>query len=78
MKCCECRYWGDGDGKGVPYDAGHMNFCTHNQINGDQHPSYGVCGEPVTMIYTNAEAPRFQQVMTRRNFGCILFKEIEK
>lgn len=79
MKCCECRFWGeDGNGTGVPYDAGHMNYCMHNQINGEQHPSYGSCGEPVTMIYMNAEAPRYQHVMTRRNFGCVLFKEIDK
>lgn len=69
--CRECRFWGDGDGTGLPYDAGHVNICKNPQIDGDQHPSYGACGEPVTMIYSGSI--KKQTIQTRWNFGCVLF-----
>lgn len=74
MKCDKCKYWGDGNGKGFPYDAGHVNYCRHPQIFGDQHPSYGACGEPTSMVMS--EGATVQLIMTRWNFGCILFEEI--
>lgn len=70
MKCGHCIFWGE-QGTGSHYDAGPMNYCLHPQINGQQHPSYGACGEPTTMIYSGQEA---QQIMTRYAFGCVLFK----
>lgn len=75
MRCYDCKYWGDGTGTGHPYDAGHMNYCKHICIDGMQHPSYGACGDATTMIYTGAEK---QEVMTRGNFGCILFEQRKK
>lgn len=71
MRCYDCKSWGDGDGTGLPYDAGHMNYCMHQQVAGNQHPSYGACGEPKTMIYTGGQG--HQHVMTRGTFGCVLF-----
>jgi hypothetical protein len=71
MKCQACKFWGDGDGTGLPYDAGHMNYCKHPQIDGNQHPSYGAYGEPDTKLYAGQEK---QHIMTRHDFGCVLFK----
>lgn len=73
MNCGKCKHWGDGDGTGYPYDAGHMNYCKHMGINGHQHPSNGSCGEPKTMIYAGGEK---QNIMTRIDFGCVLFGPI--
>lgn len=72
MQCRKCQYWGNGDGLGIPYDAGHMNRCNHPQISGMQHPSNGACGEPKTMVY--CEGTELQSIMTRATFGCVLFK----
>jgi hypothetical protein len=72
MRCVDCRYWGDGDGTGIPYDAGHVNHCNHPKIHGEQHPSYGACGEPTSMVMV--EGVTNQHILTRRNFGCILFE----
>lgn len=69
--CRNCSLWGNGDGTGFPYDAGHVNICRHPQIDGDQHPSYGSCGEPVTMVYSGEI--KAQTIQTRWNFGCVLF-----
>lgn len=74
MKCGACKHWGDGDGTGFPYDAGHMNYCNNPQICGMQHPSHGACGEPKTMVYDGHEGP--QLIMTRITFGCVLFEPI--
>lgn len=74
MRCNKCKHWGDGDGTGHPYDAGHMNLCKNGQINGQQHPSYGIGGETKTMVY--AAGLEKQSIMTRASFGCILFEPI--
>lgn len=71
MKCGQCKFWGSGDGTGYPYDAGHMNYCNHPQIDGQQHPSFGACNDLKTMIYVEGRATQF--VKTRIDFGCILF-----
>lgn len=76
MKCGHCKYWGDGDGKGSPYDAGHVNYCNHRQIAGNQHPSYGACGDPVSMVI--ADGVEKQYIQTRITFGCILFEQRSK
>lgn len=68
--CRECRFWGDGDGTGFPYDAGHVNICRHPQIDGDQHPSYGACYDLTSMVMVDTIEP--QRIQTRWNFGCIL------
>lgn len=81
--CRNCRYWGDGDGTGMPYDAGHMNNCRNKQISGDQHPSYGVGGETKTMVYSNYwrrdsntyAGTEKQIIETRWSFGCNLFEQ---
>ena len=76
MKCCECKYWGIGDGTGISYDSGHVNDCNHPQIAGNQHPYYGACGDPTSMvIVAGLNKPQF--IQTRRNFGCLLFERIE-
>lgn len=85
MQCSKCKFWGDGDGTGNPYDAGHMNYCNHRQISGIQHPAFGACGDLTTMVYVtyrntktgnwaNAEE---QKLETRWNFGCILFESFK-
>lgn len=76
MKCGHCKYWGEGDGKGNPYDAGHVNYCNHRQISGNQHPSYGACGDPVSMVI--AYGIEIQYIQTRITFGCILFEQRPK
>lgn len=73
MKCYDCEFWGDGDGTGIPYDAGHVNYCRNPQIDGWQHPSYGACDEPVSMVIADQSAP--QKILTRGKFGCILFEQ---
>lgn len=74
MKCGSCKFWGDGDGTGIPYDAGHMNYCNNPHIAGNQHPSNGVGGERKTMVYDGHEGE--QAIMTRITFGCVLFEPI--
>lgn len=74
--CIDCTHWGDGDGTGFSYDAGAMNYCKHPSINGIQHPSYGACGDTKTMLYTGGLPS--QSIMTRRNFGCVLFVQREE
>jgi hypothetical protein len=69
ITCQECRHWGSSDGKGFHYDAGYMNYCNQPQMSGSQHPSYGACGEPTSMVCTGEQE---QQLMTRWNFGCVL------
>jgi len=76
MRCYDCKYWGDGSGTGHPYDAGHVNTCNHPQIDGDQHPSYGACGEPTSMVIVEEISP--QRITTRGKFGCILFEQRKK
>lgn len=76
MKCADCKFWGNGDGKGIAYDAGHVNYCNNPQIGGDQHPSYGACGDPVSMVI--AEGVEKQYIQTRLTFGCILFEARKK
>jgi len=73
MNCGKCKFWGEGDGTGYPYDAGHMNYCKNPGIYGYQHPSNGACGEPKTMLYAGGEK---QDIMTRINFGCNQFAPI--
>jgi hypothetical protein len=70
MKCGNCKYWGDGNGTGMSFDAGHMNYCKQPQINGMQHPSYGA------MVYTGWGGD--QDIMTSIIFGCILFEQRSK
>jgi len=72
MRCYDCKVWGDGSGTGIPYDAGHVNYCNHPQINGDQHSSYGACGEPTSMVIIEQQP---QKVLTRGKFGCVLFEQ---
>jgi hypothetical protein len=74
MKCGHCKHWGKGDGTGMHYDAGAMNYCDHLQIAGVQHPSYGACGEPTSMLYSGE---LIQNIMTRYTFGCVLFEEMQ-
>jgi hypothetical protein len=76
MYCKDCKYWGDGDGKGIHYDAGHVGYCNQPQIGGDQHPSYGACGDPISMLI--AEGVEKQYIQTRLTFGCILFEQKTK
>ena len=71
MKCGKCKFWGDGTGTGHPYDAGHVNYCRHPQITGDQHPSYGVGGERKSMLIVDGGGVP-HHIMTRINFGCEL------
>ena len=71
--CGKCKFWGSGDGTGMHYDAGPMNYCQNKQISGVQHPSFGACGDPTTMIYTGGQEP--QRIMTRYLFGCVLFEQ---
>lgn len=72
MRCYDCTNWGDGSGTGIPYDAGHVNYCKHKQISGVQHPSYGACGDPVSMVMIEGtDKPNL--IMTRGTFGCVLF-----
>lgn len=69
MRCRECAKWGDGTGTGHPYDAGPMNACNSSQVSGVQHPSFG--GTLKTMVYTGGQDR--QVVMTRYDYGCVLF-----
>jgi hypothetical protein len=71
MKCVKCKYWGNGDGTGIPYDAGHVNDCNHPQISGIQHASYGACGDPVSMVIVDGSGIS-HRILTRRSFGCDL------
>lgn len=75
MKCGKCKHWGDGDGTGYSYDAGHVNYCKNAQINGLQHPSQGVGGELKSMVIVDG-SDKPQLIMTRISFGCILFEPI--
>lgn len=77
MKCQKCKYWGDGDGTGMAYDAGYMNYCKHPSIDGNQHPSYGVMNERKTMVYSDGTGASGQYIMTRYSFGCVLFEDIK-
>lgn len=74
--CINCKQWGDGDGTGFHYDAGNVNYCKSPQIVGPQHPSYGACGEPTSMLITDAamSGQSDNRIMTRWNFGCVLFE----
>lgn len=72
-KCIDCALWGDGDGTGIPYDAGNVNVCRHPQITGIQHCSIGGCGEPDSKVVV--EGLQKQVVWTRFNFGCNLIRE---
>ena len=76
MNCGKCKHWGDGDGTGWPYDAGHVNYCKHPQITGDQHASYGACGEPKSMIIVDGGA-QSHAILTRITFGCNLAESIK-
>lgn len=86
MRCRDCKFWGNGDGTGLPYDAGHMNDCRNPHISGNHHPSYGACGETETKIWAqtcNDASKRYtgsasQIMMTRWNFGCTLFEQRKK
>jgi len=71
MRCYDCKFWGEGNGTGHPYDAGHVNYCKEPRIDGWQHPSYGACGEPTSMVI--AVQSEEQRVLTRGKFGCVLF-----
>jgi hypothetical protein len=73
MKCIDCKHWGEGNGTGYPYDAGRVNYCKHLQIDGEQHPSFGACGDPTSMVITGEGRP--QNILTRWNFGCVLFEQ---
>ncbi len=68
-KCRQCKYWGDGEGTGIPYDAGRMNSCNHPKIKGVHHPSF-----EGTKVYVGIQEE--QHLMTREGFGCILFEPI--
>ena len=74
MRCYDCKSWGDGSGTGFPYDAGHVNYCKHPQIDGDQHPSFGACGELKSMVIADGHSHP-QHIMTRGAFGCVLFEQ---
>lgn len=71
--CENCKHWGEGDGTGLPYDAGAVAYCKHPSISGRQHPSYGVSGERKTMLYVENLGMHEQSIMTRWDFGCNQF-----
>ena len=75
MRCCDCNFWGEGDGTGFNYDAGAVNYCKQPQIAGRQHPSQGgadYSGKTTSMVIVDG-SDRVHQILTRRNFGCIMF-----
>lgn len=74
MRCYDCKHWGDGTGTGHPYDAGHVNYCKQQQITGHQHPSYGACDEPTSMVIIEG-TDKPQIILTRGKFGCVLFEQ---
>jgi len=77
--CNKCKYWGEGDGTGVPYDAGHVNYCQHPLITGKQHPSSASYRDhEISKVMVNGGDDKSYTIMTRRNFGCNLFEEISK
>lgn len=81
IRCYRCGFWGDGQGHGDTLsDAGVMGYCKHPGVDGNQHPSYGACGEEKTMVYCEEiSGPNpYQHILTRRDFGCVLFKPINK
>lgn len=73
MRCYDCKHWGSGGGTGIPYDAGHVNYCNNPQIDGDQHPSHGAYGDLTSMVMV--DGLQNQKILTRGKFGCILFEQ---
>ena len=71
MKCSKCKFWGDGNGTGNAYDAGHVNYCQNPQIKGEHHPSL-----TTSKLILEGNASLNQIILTRHDFGCILFEPI--
>jgi hypothetical protein len=76
MRCYDCKYWGDGDGTGQPYDAGHVNYCKNPLVSGPQHPSHCDARYASQIIAHDGEHRMLQDqhIMTRGRFGCVLFE----
>lgn len=75
MICRKCKFWGDGDGKGFPYDAGHVNYCKHPLISGRQHPSSSSYDDKYISKLIVDGSDKEHQIMTRWNFGCNQIEE---
>lgn len=73
MLCRNCKFWGDGSGRGESYDAGHVNDCNHPLVSGNHHQSSSSYrdDEISKVIVPTSDQP--QLVVTRHNFGCVLF-----
>ena len=77
IQCYKCKFWGDGDGKGFPYDAGAVNYCQHKLITGMQHPSSAAYSDDaISKVMVDGGTDVAHTVMTRRNFGCVLHEKI--
>lgn len=78
MRCDKCEFWGDGDGTGYHYDAGNVNYCKHKLIFGRQHPSSSSYNsDEISKVIVDGSDTE-HHIMTRYNFGCVLFKDFKK
>ena len=78
-QCRKCCHWGNGDGTGYHYDAGNVNYCQHHLISGMQHPSSSSYNQnDISKLIVNGGDGKVYEIMTRWNFGCVLFKHNEK
>jgi hypothetical protein len=73
MKCSRCKFWGDGDGSGFPYDAGNVNYCKHTLISGKQRPSSASSDDRYISKVIVDGSDKEHKILTRWNFGCVLF-----
>lgn len=73
MRCDKCRFWGNGDGTGHSYDAGHVNECKHPLITGYQHASSAAVRDDQISKVIVDDGNEFHRITTRWNFGCVLF-----
>jgi hypothetical protein len=78
MRCSKCKFWGDGDGTGYHYDAGNVNYCNHKLISGRQHPSSASYDDNCISKVIVDGSDKEHHIMTRYNFGCVLFEEFKK
>jgi hypothetical protein len=73
MRCVKCKFWGDGDGTGNSYDAGHVNECKHKLISGWQHASSASYDtNEISKVIVDGGGVE-HSIVTRYNFGCVLF-----
>lgn len=78
VRCDKCKFWGDGNGTGMHYDAGNVNYCKHNLISGRQHPSAASYNDEYISKVIVDGSDTEHNILTRYNFGCVLFKEFKK